>query len=203
MVQSFPEFWSAQRADLPIVPTPSAVHGGTYIVTGGNHGLGKEAAKHLARLTASRVIISSRSVPAGEAAVAEIERDTGIRGVAEFWQLDLGDFDSVRAFATRVTELERVDAVIENASIALDHWTESGGSGAMEATIAVNIVGTFLLGLLVFPKLVESGQKFGITPHLCIVGSAAGFYCEGVLETIDGDIIKAFNTKGALPMSTR
>ncbi|KAH8902365.1 NAD(P)-binding protein [Coniochaeta sp. PMI_546] len=200
MVQSFFEFWASQRIDLPIVPTPSTIHGGTYIVTGGNHGLGLQAAKHLVRLTASRVILSSRSLAKGEAALAEIERDTGIRGVAEVWQLDLGNFASVKAFAKKAMGLERIDALIENASIALDRWTESEG---METTIAVNVVGTFLLGVLVFPKLVESGKKFGITPHLSIVGSGAGFHSVGVLEGIEGDILKVLNTKDAVPMSGR
>jgi NAD(P)-dependent dehydrogenase (short-subunit alcohol dehydrogenase family) len=200
MVQTFSKFWADQRTDIPIVPTPSAVHGGTYIITGGNHGLGLQAAKHLVRLTAGRVIISSRSLPAGEAAVAEIERDTGIHGVVEVWQLDLSNFASVKAFAKRATGLERIDALIENASIALDYWTESEG---METSIAVNIVGTFLLGLMVFPKLEESGRKFGITPHLSVVGSGAGFYAVGALEGIDGDILKTLNTKGALPMAGR
>ncbi|OIW29182.1 NAD(P)-binding protein [Coniochaeta ligniaria NRRL 30616] len=200
MVQSLSEFYSSQRASLPLVPTPSQIHGGTYIVTGGNHGLGLQAAKHLVRLTASRVVISSRSPANGAAALAEIERDTGVRGVAEAWQLDLGDFSSVKAFAEKVKGLERIDGLIENASIALDSWTESEG---METTVAVNVVGTFLLGLLVFPKLVESGKRFGIVPHLSIVGSGAGFYAEGVLEGIEGDILKACNTEGAVPMSGR
>lgn len=199
MVQSFSEFWAAQRANLPI-PPPSRFRGGTYIVTGGNHGLGLQCAKHLVRLAASRVILSARSVPNGEAALAEIERDTGVAGVAEAWLLDLGDFDSVRAFAGRAMGLERIDGLIENASIALDSWSESEG---METCVAVNVVGTFLLGLMVFPKLVESGEKFGITPHLTVVGSGAGFYAEGVLEGIEGDIIEALNTEGRVTMSGR
>lgn len=202
MTQSFSDFWASQRADLPIVPTPSAIHGGTYIVTGGAHGLGLQAAKHLVSLTAGRVVISSRTAANGAAAVAEIERDTGVRGVVEAWELDLGSFTSVAAFAGRaVAELDRIDALVENASIALDAWTENGEG--METSIAVNVVGTFLLGVMLFPKLVESGKRFGITPHLCIVGSGAAFHVKGVLEGIEGDILKACNTKDAVDMAVR
>jgi NAD(P)-dependent dehydrogenase (short-subunit alcohol dehydrogenase family) len=180
------EFVSTQYTKLPIIPTASTINGGVYIVTGGNHGLGLECVKHLVRLTASRVIFSSRSLTNGQQALAQIEKDTGIKGVAEVWQLDLSNFDSVKAFATKVNRLDRVDALIENASIALDIWSVAEG---VEMTAAVNVVGTFLLGLLVFPKLVESGKRHGITPHLTVVGSSTAFECAGVLERIDGDIL--------------
>lgn len=188
------EFLTTQYTKLPIVPTPSSINGGVYIVTGGNHGLGLECVKHLVRLTASRVIFSSRSLTNGQEALAQIEDATGIKGVAEVWQLDLSNFGSVKAFAEKVKRLERVDALIENASIALDTWSVAEG---LETTVAVNVVGTFLLGLLVYPKLVESGRKYGITPHLTIVGSSTAFYCTGLLEKIDGDILDALSIETA------
>jgi NAD(P)-dependent dehydrogenase (short-subunit alcohol dehydrogenase family) len=181
---------TTQYTKLPIIPTPSSINGGVYIVTGGNHGLGLECVKHLVRLTASRVILSSRSLTNGQQALAQVEKETGVKGVAEVWQLDLSNFDSVKAFADKVNKLERVDALIENASIALDTWSVAEG---IEMTVAVNVVGTFLLGLLVYPKLVESGKKHGITPHLTIVGSSTAFDCAGVLEKIDGDILDGLN----------
>ena len=46
---------------------------------------------------------------------------------------------------------------------------------------------TMLLAVLVLPKLQESGKKFGISPHLVVVGSAVAFQAEGELEKIDGD----------------
>ncbi|KAB5539318.1 hypothetical protein GE09DRAFT_314072 [Coniochaeta sp. 2T2.1] len=197
--QTFSEFWSAQHRDLPL-PAPSAIAGRLYVLTGGNHGIGLEAAKHLVRMSASRVIISSRSLANGAAAVAEIERDTGITGKVEAWQLDLGNFDSVKQFAKKVEGLERVDAVIENASIATDFWTVREG---IETSVAVNIVGTFLLGVLVYSKLVESGKKFGTKTSLTVVGSNAAFFSVGVLEKVEGDILQAYNTKGKVDIGGR
>ena len=197
--QTFYEFWSAQRRDLPL-PSPSAIKGRVYVITGGNHGIGLEAAKHFVRMSAIRVIISSRSLANGEAAIAEIERDTGILGVAEVWQLDLGDFDNVKEFAKRVDALERVDAVIENASIATDFWSVKEG---METSVAVNVVGTFLLGVLVHPKLAESAKRFGTETCLTVVGSNAAFFSVGVLEKIEGDILEAYNTKGEIDIGGR
>lgn len=188
----------SQYTNLPIVLTPDTVKGRVYIVTGGNNGLGLECVKHLVRLTASRVIFTCRDVAKGREALAVIESETGIKGVAEAWELDLGDFNSVKAFAKRVNTLERVDAIIESASLALEFWTVTEG---METSIAVNIVGTFLLALLVFPKLRESGKRYGITPHLTIIGSTVGFDAVGVLETIDGDILDALNTEGRFSLA--
>jgi NAD(P)-dependent dehydrogenase (short-subunit alcohol dehydrogenase family) len=192
------DFLQTQYTTLPLV-SPSLVKGGVYIVTGGNNGLGLECVKHLVKLTASRVILTARSATKGAAALAEVETETGIKGVAEVWDLDLGDFDSVKAFAKKVNELERIDAVIENASLALDAWTETEG---METSIAVNIIGTFLLGLLVLPKLEETGRKFGITPHLTVVGSSVSFDGAGVLEGIQGDILEGMNTEGVSDMAS-
>jgi NAD(P)-dependent dehydrogenase (short-subunit alcohol dehydrogenase family) len=61
-----------------------------------------------------------RNVEAGKTAKAAIEADTKTSGVAEVWELDLASYASVKAFAKRaVKELERIDAVIENAGVAM------------------------------------------------------------------------------------
>ena len=44
--------------------------------------------------------------------------------------------------------------------------------------MTVNVYSTFLLGALLLPKLKESAQRFGITPHLTIVTSNASFQVE-------------------------
>lgn len=184
------EFTKDQYAHLPIVPTPKDCNGKTYIVTGANTGLGYECAKHLVRLTAKRVILAVRSLNRGEGAKAKIEADTGIKGVAEVWHLDLSSYDSVKTFAKKVQGLERVDAIIENATIIFDKRTTSEG---LETCLTVNVVSTFLLALLVLPKLEETAKKFNVVPHLVVVGSGAGFGAKGQLEKIDGDIIDGLN----------
>ena len=183
---SFTQFAKNQRTDLPIVPRPQDCEGATYIVTGANTGLGFECSKHLVRLSAKRVILGVRTLTKGKEAMAKIEDETGRKGVLEVWHLDLTSYDSVKEFATKVRELDRVDAIIENAGVALDKYaiTEE-----LETTLTVNDVSTMLLAALVLPKLQESAEKFNNMPHLVMVGSAVAFEAKGVLEKVDGDIL--------------
>lgn len=159
----------------PAYPT-RMVNGQTVIVTGSNTGLGKEAAKHFARLGAAKVILAVRNTKAGEAAKTEIEQATQCAaGTVEVWGLDLGDYDSVKGFAGRASrELERVDVLCENAGIA-------GGKKRMvaghESHITVNVISTFLLALLMLPKLKETARRFGVRPRLTMVSSEVHGWC--------------------------
>lgn len=161
------DFIRAQRKILPIVPT--SFEGETIIITGANTGLGLEAARHCVRLGAARVILAVRSIARGEAAKSSIEASTGINGVAEVWHCDLASYDSIKEFARRAnSELKRLDRVIENAGLTLDKWTVAEGS---ETVITVNVIGTFLLAILLLPILKESGQVTGTKPTLTILTS--------------------------------
>jgi retinol dehydrogenase-12 len=103
---SFSELVKDQYKHLPIVLTPQDYQGATYIVTGANTGLGLECAKHLVELSSKRVILGVRTLGKGEKAKAEIEAETGHRGVAEIWHLDLTPYDSVKEFAKKVQGLD-------------------------------------------------------------------------------------------------
>lgn len=70
-----------QYAKLPILVDESTCSGRTYIVTGGNSGLGLETARHLVGASASRVILAVRNLKAGEIAKTDIEKSTGRTGV--------------------------------------------------------------------------------------------------------------------------
>jgi retinol dehydrogenase-12 len=141
----------------------------TIIVTGANVGLGFEGAKHFVRLGAAKVILAVRSVSKGEEARKAIEASTGRAGVAAVWELDLGSYQSVKKFAERVNGLDRLDAVVENAGIAVLEFSTFEDN---ESTITVNVVSTFLLALLLFPKLRESSKATGVPSRLSIVSSA-------------------------------
>jgi retinol dehydrogenase-12 len=138
------------------------------IVTGANVGLGLEAARHFVRLDAAKVIIACRSIEKGEAAKKDIESTTNRTGVVDVWQLDLGSFDSVKAFGKRIESLPRLDVLLENAGVSVQSWRMLEGH---EESITVNVISTFLLALLALPKLKASAKKFNIKPHLCIVSS--------------------------------
>lgn len=146
--------------------------GQTIIVTGSNVGLGKEAARHFTRLGAEKVVLAVRNLTSGNEAKEDIEKSTGRHGVCEVWYLDLASFTSVKAFAARVsTDLKRVDAVVENAGISSYSFQLAEG---YERTITVNVISTFLLALLLLPKLKEvsaSSSKDTEKPRLSIVTS--------------------------------
>ena len=152
------------------LPYPSQDFAGqTIIVTGANGGLGLEAARHFTRLGASKVILGVRNIESGNEAKKSIEDSTKRSGVVEVWQLDLGNYESVKQFVQRAQGLKRLDVVVENAGIAGNpKFAMPEGN---EAMITVNVISTFLLGLMILPKLKETAAKFNVEPRLVIVSS--------------------------------
>jgi retinol dehydrogenase 12 len=154
----------------------------TNEVTGANSGLGLEAARHLTRLNAQKVILAVRTTSKGESARADIEQSTGRKSVVEVWSLDLLSYDSVKAFANKAKELPRLDAIVENAGISTRKFKLAEGQ---ERTIMTNVISTFLLALLLLPKLRESGRKFNITPRLTFVSSEVHHFTQREYPTRD------------------
>ena len=181
-----------QYSNLPLKVNTESCTGKTFIVTGANIGLGYEAAKHLVRLGSHRVILAVRSIRRCETALAAIESETGVRSVAEIWKLDLSSYESTLAFADRVEqELERVDAIIENATAANKDWTFCEG---WESTIMVNIFGTLLLAVLLMPHLERCAKKYNMKPRIVIVTSGLAWTRQVDLANIDrSDILRDVN----------
>ncbi|KAI9830184.1 MAG: hypothetical protein M1826_004986 [Phylliscum demangeonii] len=168
---SFPAFIYSQLFTSLPYPTID-LRGQTVCVTGSNTGLGLEAARHFTRCNAERVILAVRSIERGEAAQRSIEASTGKTSV-EVWQLDLGSYESVKEFAARVDrDLPRLDMMVENAGIATHTYRELEGH---EATITVNVISTFLLAVLLLPKLRQTATRFNVVPRLVIVSSEVHF----------------------------
>lgn len=88
----------------------------------------------------------------------------------EVWQVDLTSYASVKEFCARVNQLNRLDVILENAGLAVPKYEEFED---MESTVTVNVMSTFLMALLVLPKLRESAAKYNIVPRLTIVASDA------------------------------
>jgi retinol dehydrogenase-12 len=157
------------RRQFTALPYPThSFAGQTVIVTGSNIGLGLEASRHFLRLGASKLILAVRSIAKGEEALRDIENTTGIKGVGEVWQVDMGNFESIKAFCGKVAGLERIDVICANAGIAQMKYEVMEGT---ESTVAVNVVGTFLLVLNMLPILRRSGKKFGNTPVVAVTSS--------------------------------
>ena len=187
-----------QPRDLPLFATSEICAGGTYIVTGANTGLGFEAAQHLVALGAAKVILGVRNVSAGKAAKAKIDEATKTSKIAEVWALDLASYASVKAFVKRaITDLDRIDALIENAGVA-GHTKAKVEGHVMDVT--VNVLSTILLGVLLMPKMIENARRFGILPHLVIVTSSYSFGFEAQWEKIKDDPLAGMDDD-AMPTS--
>lgn len=182
------------------LPYPTGDHSGqTVIVTGSNTGLGLEAARHFTRLNAAKVILAVRNLEKGDKAKQSIEQTTGRQSVVEVWQLDLSSYESTKAFAKRAEGLERLDIVLENAGVARDKYSVLEDN---ESTITINVVSTFLLGLMLLPKLRESGKAYNTTPHLSVVTSELHGWTK-FRERNASDIFKTLNDKETARMADR
>ncbi|KAM0205309.1 hypothetical protein ACHAQI_009294 [Fusarium lateritium] len=163
----------AFRGQLEHIPVPTtSFKGQTVIVTGSNTGLGLEAANHFVRLDAEVVILAVRSLKRGEAAKASIESSTGRKGVVQVWQLEMDKYDSIKSFASKCNSLERLDVVVENAGVLRNTFEESEGT---EISIKVNVIGTFLLALNLFPMLRKSHERTGRVSRLVITSSSVHY----------------------------
>ncbi|KAK9326964.1 hypothetical protein V1520DRAFT_387841 [Lipomyces starkeyi] len=140
------------------------------IITGASSGLGKEAAKHIVRLGASKVILACRNTSKGNKTKAEIESSLRCGpDIIEVWQVDVESPPSVKEFVDRANKLPRLDVLINNAGMTTIKFQVAYGT---ERTMAVNVIGTYLLALQLIPKLKETAKAYGVTPHMTFVGSA-------------------------------
>ena len=120
------------------------------IVTGGYSGLGLETTRALTKAGA-RVVVPARRPDTAWKALA------GLDGV-ELDELDLGDLESVRAFADRFLDSGRtVDLVIDNAGIMACPETRLGSG--WEAQFATNHLGHFALVNRLWPAIEPSGAR--------------------------------------------
>jgi NAD(P)-dependent dehydrogenase (short-subunit alcohol dehydrogenase family) len=145
--------------------------GRTFLVTGGNTGIGRATATELAR-RGGRVHIACRSQDKGRAAVAGIAAATGNSDVS-LLPLDLADLASVRHGAERFLALgEPLHVLVNNAGVA-------GGRGrtrdGFELAFGVNHLGHFALTMTLLDHLVASGPA-----RVVNVSSGSHYQARGV-----------------------
>ena len=127
------------------------------VVTGANSGIGFEAAKELARKGAT-VILACRNAGRAEAAVRRLH--AALPGTStQFRELDLGDLESVRNFATQFREsFQRLDLLIANAGVMMP--PKSKTRDGFELQFGTNHLGHFALtGLLLDLLLDTNGAR--------------------------------------------
>jgi NAD(P)-dependent dehydrogenase (short-subunit alcohol dehydrogenase family) len=127
--------------------------GKTYLITGGNSGIGLEAAKMLAGAGAN-LIIGARNPGKGRQAVTELTPLT--KGSVELVSLDLADMKSIHACAKAVRKLtKKLDGQINNAGIM--QTPQLATADGFEMQFGTNHLGHFLLDGLLF-DLVEKAK---------------------------------------------
>jgi NAD(P)-dependent dehydrogenase (short-subunit alcohol dehydrogenase family) len=124
-----------------------------FFITGGNSGIGLEAAKILCQKNA-HVVISARSQEKAEAALSEVTAQNPDAKI-DWISLDLTDPTSIAAAAKKITEmLPTLDALINNAGVMQtpERQTDEG----FELQFATNHLGHFRLASALYPHLVQS-----------------------------------------------
>jgi NAD(P)-dependent dehydrogenase (short-subunit alcohol dehydrogenase family) len=126
--------------------------GRSFLVTGGNTGIGLATAKSLAA-RGGRVHLACRSPEKGQAAVAAIVAETGNEGVS-FLPLDLADLASVRACAGAFRALrEPLHVLVNNAGVAGPRGLTADG---FERAFGINHLGHFALTMALLDHLMAS-----------------------------------------------
>ena len=141
-------------------------------------------------LNVSHLILGCRNAAKGEEGkktVLAANRSAKLPTV-EVWLVDMASYDSVLTFGKRAREtLTRLDAVVLNAGVELCDFELAE---ALESTLTINVVSTFLLAYLVLPKLDETAEKHSKDTHLTFVGSMIHLFAktEQLLEAKEGQI---------------
>jgi NAD(P)-dependent dehydrogenase (short-subunit alcohol dehydrogenase family) len=122
------------------------------ILTGGNSGIGLEAAREFVRHGAT-VMLACRDLDRAEAAKASIARATGAGDRVEVALLDVSDLDSVEAF---VQGLDRssIDVLVNNAGVMGGPPLRS--AQGFDRQVATNHLGPFALTAKLWPRLQKS-----------------------------------------------
>lgn len=132
--------------------------GKLYVITGGNSGIGFEAAKHLGNAGAD-IVLACRSVAKAEEAAKELR--SLITGQVDVVQLDLGDLVSVRAAAEAIrAKHPKIHGLINNAGVM--QTPQQKTADGFEMQFGTNHLGHFLwTGLLI--DLVEASEGRVVT----------------------------------------
>ncbi|MEO6115669.1 MAG: SDR family NAD(P)-dependent oxidoreductase [Pseudolysinimonas sp.] len=138
---------------------PSAA-GRTFVVTGGNAGIGYFTAEQLASAGA-RVVLASRSAEKAERAIASIgERVAGAH--LQFVPLDLSSLSSVAAAAEQLRGLGPVDGLINNAGLVSPPARRATTEDGHEIVVASNFFGHFALTAQLWPALTSTARVVGL-----------------------------------------
>ena len=147
----------------------------TIVVTGGNSGIGLEAARQFARKSA-RVVLACRDLTKAKTAAAEIERDAP-GATVEPMRLDLASLDSVRRFVAELTTAHRqLHVLCNNAGVMAIPYART--ADGFEMQFGTNHLGHFALTGLLLERLLA-------TPGARVVSVSSGAHRMGKIRFED------------------
>lgn len=147
------------------------LHGKTYIVTGGNSGIGFSTVEQLAKQGAT-VVLACRDENKGNTA-REAMLQSGAKGGIDVLRLDLGDLSDVRRFAAAFLERHtRLDGLVNNAGVM--NVPKGKTRDGFETQIGVNHLGHYLLSELLLDVLKRSAPARIVNVSSCYHDTAMG-----------------------------
>jgi len=138
---------------------PSAA-GRTFVVTGGNAGIGYFTSEQLAS-TGARVILASRSADKAERAIASIREHVPGASV-QFVTLDLSSLSSVADAAQQLGSLGPLDGLINNAGLVSPPTRRATTEDGHEIVVGSNFFGHFALTALLWPAMTATARVVGL-----------------------------------------
>jgi NAD(P)-dependent dehydrogenase (short-subunit alcohol dehydrogenase family) len=151
------------------VHRPPRAEGKTFLVTGGNAGIGYFVAEQLAG-TGATVLLGSRDAGKADAAMASIRSRVPDARLGHL-RLDLSDLASIES-AVDTLEIERLDAVVCNAGVLLEDQPRRETAEGHELTFATNHLGHFVLVHRLMP-LLEAARAGRVVTTGSFVGKSA------------------------------
>ncbi len=138
-----------------VLPVERDLLGKTFVVTGGNCGIGKATAHALVSRGAT-VALGCRNTDAGSKARTEILASIPVSNEEdlEVLELDLNSWGSIHTFPQRLQQLGKFErglyCLINNAGAIMPEYSEKGG---LEMTMRTNFLGPLGLTMNLLPQL--------------------------------------------------
>jgi NAD(P)-dependent dehydrogenase (short-subunit alcohol dehydrogenase family) len=149
------------------------------LVTGANKGIGFETVRQLRR-ERFWVFLGARNEEAGRAAAEKLSKegkDEKDDSTVSFLKIDISDLESIKSAAEEFAKRsDRLDALINNAGILLDHDKDvlTATPAMFETTLRTNTLGALFVSQVFLPFLRKSDG-----PRIVNVSSGGGQLADG------------------------
>lgn len=172
------------------------------LITGGNRGLGRNAALHLAQRGVDIIFTWRSNEAEAQAVKAEIEAK-GRRAAA--LQLDTGDTASFEGFANNLRDVlgqwgaARFDYLLNNAGHGVHAMFVDTAEAQFDSLVAVHLKGPFFLTQKLLPLIADGGRILNVSTGLArftLPGYAAYAAMKGAIEVLTRYQAKELGLRG-------